>query len=300
MAMCKSISEIIEAAKKQQASENNRKYETSEIDMSDSRAMQFYFENRAKINNLYNVAQTVRNWFQSIFCDSCFVWEHRVANPVRTKRPEDKHRYAVYRLPDIDELVVVVNYEGLWNSNSGEACLRFYFEPLEPWIEPVVNNETRIRSGKGFLGMSSKNKDKRFWHCGSLEFNIPEATLQSEKKLKDCIARILLDPESRLVMRARETANILSKKHKPSYQWEEALYVLQQLAPRDDEDNAWLWENRIDFVSFDENTHIVVLEVLDNLHRSHIECYDNCLTTAIRYAFGEEARYTIMCRQLMH
>lgn len=52
--MCKSISEIIEAATKQQASENNRKYETSEIDMSDSRAMQFYFENRAKINNLYN------------------------------------------------------------------------------------------------------------------------------------------------------------------------------------------------------------------------------------------------------
>lgn len=148
--------------------------------------------------------------------------------------------------------------------------------------------------------MTSKNNEKRFWHCGSLNFNIQEASLQNEEKLKDCIAQILLDPESHLMMKASELANIHSKAHRPSYQWEDALYVLQTLAPEDDEDNAWLWETTIDFVSFDENAHIVVLEVLDNLCRSHIECYDNCLTTAVKYAFGEEARYTIMCRRLMH
>ena len=148
--------------------------------------------------------------------------------------------------------------------------------------------------------LQSKNNDKRFWHCGSLDINIPEASLQNEEKLKDCIAHILLDRESRLVVKARELANILSKAHKPSYKWDDALYALQTLAPEDDEDNAWLWETTIGFVSFDENTHIVVLEVLDNLCRSHIECYDNCLMTAIKYAFGEEARYTILCRQLMY
>lgn len=148
--------------------------------------------------------------------------------------------------------------------------------------------------------MTSKNKDKRFWHCDSIDINIPEASLQSEEKLKDRIAQILLDPESHLVMRARELANILSKAHKPSYKWDDALYALQTLASKDDEDNAWLWDTTIDFISFDVHTHIVVLEALDNLCRSHIECYDNCLMTAVKYAFGEEARYTIICRQLMH
>lgn len=78
------------------------------------------------INNLFNIAQTARDWLQSIFCDSSFVWVYQVAVPVCTKRLEDKH----YRLPDIDELVVVVNYETLWKSNPGEAFLRFYSEPL--------------------------------------------------------------------------------------------------------------------------------------------------------------------------
>lgn len=110
------------------------------------KGLQFYFENRAKINNLYNIAQTARDWLNSIFCKSSFVWEHRIAEPVHTNRTEDKHRYAIYRLSDIVELVVVVNYEALWNSNPGESYLRFYFEPLEPWIEPTVNTETKTHS----------------------------------------------------------------------------------------------------------------------------------------------------------
>lgn len=267
----------------------------------DQKTLQFYFENRARINNLYNIAQTARDWLQSIFCGSSFVWACQVAVPVRTKRPEDRHRYAIYRLPDINELVVVVNYEGLWNSNPGEAYLRFYFEPLEPWSESAINNETRMHTNTIESRMSSKNNDKRFWHCGSLDINIPEASLQNEEKLKDCIAQILLDPESRLVIKARELARILSKAHKPSYQWEDALYVLQTLVPKEDEDNADFWCTPIDFVSFDEQNHIAVLEVIDNQFRNYIEhSYNGCLTTAIQYAFGEDARYTIMSRQLMY
>ncbi len=263
------------------------------------KGLQFYFENRAKINNLYNIAQTARDWLNSIFCKSSFVWEHRIAEPVHTNRTEDKHRYAIYRLSDIVELVVVVNYEALWNSNPGESYLRFYFEPLEPWIEPTVNTETKTHSNQYWL--PSKNNDKRFWHCESIEINIPEASLQSEERLKDCIAQILLDPESRLVVRARELANTLSNNHKPSYKWEDALYVLQTLAPEDDEDNALFWCNPIDFVSSDEKTHIVVLEVIDNLFRNHLEhSYNSCLSTAIKYAFGDDARYSILCRQLMY
>lgn len=274
--------------------------ETAKGRNDDMKPLQFYFENRARINNLYNIAQTARDWLQSIFCGSSFVWDCQVAEPVRTMHPEDKHRYAIYRLPGINELVVVVNYEGLWNSNHGEAYLRFYFEPLKPWIEPVVHNKTQTHSCKDLQGMTFKNKDKRFWHCDSLDINIPEASLQNKEKLKDCIAQILLDPESPLQVRAGELAKILSKAHKPSYKWDDALYALQTLVPEDDEDNAWFWDTPIDFVSFDDHTHIVVLEVMDNLCRSHIECYDYCLSTAIKYAFGEDARYTIMCRQLMH
>lgn len=269
-------------------------------DNPDHKALQFYFENRARINNLYNIAQTARDWLQSIFRDSSFVWDCQVAEPVRTKRPEDKHRYAIYRLPGINELVVVVNYDGLCNSHSGEAYLSFYFEPLKPWIAPLINNPQKLPE-EDLLTMSSMNKDKRFWHCGSLDINISEASLQNEEKLKDCIAQILLDPESHLGMRARELANLLSKAHKPSHQWEDALYVLQTLAPKEDEDNADFWCTPIDFVSFDEQKHIAVLEVIDNLFRNHIEhSYNSCLTTAIKYAFGKDARYTIMCRQLMH
>lgn len=270
-------------------------------DIPDTKTLKLYFENRGKINYLHNLAQTARDWLQSIFCDSSFVWDCQVAYPVRTKRQEDKHRYAIFRLPGINELVVVANYEGLWNSNPGEAYLRFYFEPLEPWIEPALNNETQILSSRDLYGMPSKDKDKRFWHCGSLDINVPEASLQSEEKLKKCIARILIDPESRLVVKAREIANALSKSHKPSYQWEDALYVLQTLVPKEDEDNACFWCTPIDFVSFDEHKHIVVLEVMDNLFRNHIEhSYNSCLSTAIQYAFGGEAKYSIMCRQLMY
>lgn len=275
--------------------------ETAKGRNDDITALQFYFENRVKINNLYNIAQTARDWIQSIFRDSSFVWDCQVAEPMRTKRPEDKHRNAVYRLPGINELAVVVNYEGLWNSNPGEAYLRFYFEPLEPWSESAINNETRMHTNTNESWMPSKNNDKRFWHCGSLDINIPEASLQNEEKLKDCIAQILLDPESHLAVRAREIAHQLSKAHKPSYKWGYALYVLHTLAPEDDEDNALFWSATIDFVSFDENRHIVVLEVIDNLFRNYIEhCYNSCLTTAIQYAFGEDARYSILCRQLMY
>lgn len=274
--------------------------ETAKGRNPDQKALQFYFENRARINSLYNIAQTAQDWLQSIFCGSSFVWDCQVAVPVRNKRPEDKHRYTIYRLPGINELVVVVNYEGLWNSNPGDAYLRFYFEPLKPWIEQVFNSETPIYAGQDLHGMTSMNTDKKFWHCGSLDINIPEESLQNEEKLKDCIAQILLNPESRLVVRAREFANILSKAHKPSYKWEDALYVLRTLAPKEDEDNADFWCSPIDFISFNEQKHIAVLEVIDNLFRNHIEhSYNSCLTTAIQYAFGKEARYTILCRQLM-
>lgn len=83
--------------------------ETAKGRNDDITALQFYFENRVKINNLYNIAQTARDWIQSIFRDSSFVWDCQVAEPMRTKRPEDKHRNAVYRLPGINELAVVVN-----------------------------------------------------------------------------------------------------------------------------------------------------------------------------------------------
>lgn len=47
---------------------------------------------------------------------------------------------------------MVVNYEGLWNSHPSEAYLRFYFEPLGPWIESAINNETPIHSSADLLG----------------------------------------------------------------------------------------------------------------------------------------------------
>lgn len=265
-----------------------------------SNALHRYFENRQKINNLYNLAQSARDWLQSVFCDADFVQISLNGILIPTKRPEYKYHYAIYRLPDITELVVIVDYKALWNSIPGEARLRFYLEPSEPWLTESINDKTQIRKMADTIEPSSKNVYKRCWHCGSMEINVPEESLHDEEKLKDYLIKFLRDPESHLIVAAKEISALLSKSHMPSYLWEDALHALRHLAPRENEDNRLFWCFPIEYKSFDQTSNIVVLEVMDNLFRDHIERnYNACLSSAVKYAFGHDAKYSIMCRQLM-
>lgn len=265
-----------------------------------AKALQRYFKNRERINNLYNLAQSARDWLQSVFCDAAFVQISLNGTLVPIKRPEYKYRYAIYRLSDITELIVIVDYEALWNSIPGEACLRFYLEPSEPWLTESINDKVQIHTIADAIEPSSKNVNLRFWHCGSMEINVSEESLHDEEKLKDYLIKFLRDPESHLIVAAKEISALLSKSHMPSYRWEDALHVLRHLAPRENEDNRLFWCSSIEYKSFDQTSNIVVLEVMDNLFRDHIERnYNACLSSAVKYAFGHDAKYSIMCRQLM-
>lgn len=133
-----------------------------------------------------------------------------------------------------------------------------------------------------------------------MEINVPEEYLHDEEKLKDYLIKFLRDPESHLIVAAKEISALLSKSHMPSYRWEDALHALRHLAPRENEDNGLFWCSPIEYKSFDQTSNIVVLEVMDNLLRDHIERnYNACLSSAVKYAFGHDAKYSIMCRQLM-
>lgn len=99
---------------------------------------------------------------------------------------------------------------------------------------------------------------------------------------------------------ARKIVNILSEAHIPSYQWGDAVKMLQKLLPQNNEENKEFWYFPIEYISFDSVNKIVILEVMDNLIRNKFECiYNEELASAIKFAFGDDARYTIIYRQRM-
>lgn len=262
--------------------------------------MRFYLQNRFRINELHSVATKYRNWLQSIFTDKSFVKSLGNFDLVHSDRIGSIHRYAMYQIAGTDELVITVYYEPLWNSKPGEARLCLYLEPLGGWLKKAINRQEQIRTIAEAHGVPSMEINKGFWHCASVEIDVPELALQSEEKLKGYIARYLHDSCSSLMTAAREIVDVLSETHIPSYQWEEAAEMLLKLLPRENGENIEFWCSPIEYISFDPVNKIVVLEVLDNLFRSTIECrYDRELSSAIKYAFGDDARYTILCRQLV-
>lgn len=260
----------------------------------------FYLGNRVVINELNQVVVKYRQWLQSIFTDRSFIRSLGDFTLVHNDWVGAKERFAMYQLNATDELVITVFYEPLWNSAPGDAHLWLFLQPLGDWLDKAISNETVIRSIANKCGVPSMDRHKDFWHCASVGIPINEEQLKSEAALKSCISRHIADSDSGLMSAARQISELLSQAHNPTYQWKDALYMLKRLVPEDNEDNTCFWCSPIEFKSYDSINHIVVLEVIDNRFRGEIERnYGEALIRSIRYAYGEEARFSICCRQFM-
>lgn len=262
-----------------------------------------YLKNRDQINRLYSVVKEYRDWLQSVFVDKAFIRSLGDFTLVHNDWIGCKHRFAMYRVLDgiNGELVITVFYEWLWNSSPDKARLCLYLQPLGNWFEKAIVNEITIRSIADANGVPSMDRHKDFWHCASVTIPIPESHLQNEEELKEYLIRHIGDPNSGLMITARKIGELLSDTHIPSYQWQEAADKLQEIiAQREDIDSKFII-SQIDFKFYDPTTQIVVLEVTDNLIRYDIERYlDQDLLRVIRYAYGNEAKYSIFCRQFIY
>ena len=264
----------------------------------------FYLENRNLINGLYSTVKEYRDWLQSIFSDKAFIRSLGDFTLVHNDWIGCKHRFAMYRvLSGTDgELVITVFYELLWNSRPGNARLCLYLEPLGDWLKKAKDkdNKEAICSIANANGVPSKDIRKDFWHCASVEIPVPESHLQKEEELKEYLKKYIGNPDSGLMTTARKVGKRLSETHLPSYQWKDAADMLYEKVSELEDIKSKFVISQIRFKFYEPTTQIVVLEVTDNLLRFDIERFlDRYLLQAIQYAYGDDARYTILCRQLM-
>ncbi len=260
----------------------------------------FYLTNRLAINELHQVASKYRNWLQLLFTKQEFIRGLGDFTLVHNDWKGAKDRFAMYRFAATDELVITVFYESLWKSKPGKAELWLFLQPLGAWLDKAIEKENDVRSIAYEEGVPSMARNKDFWHCASVRIPVSEEQLQSEEALRRCVSENIANPESGLMVAARRISELLSQSHRPSYLWKDALDMLKRLLPEDDDANRVFWCTTIEFKSYDSVNHIVTLEVIDNIFRDEIERnFGKAFIQAIRYAYGNDARYAIHCRQYM-
>lgn len=268
----------------------------------DTTNINFYLDNREQINKLYSEVTEYRIWLQSVFTDRAFIRSLVDLVLVHNDWIGSKHRFAMYRVLDgkNGELVITVFYEWLWNSSPGNARLCLYLQPIGDWFEIAKDNKTAICSISNANGVPSMDINKDFWHCASVMIPVPESHLLNDLELKKYLIKHIGDHNSGLMRTARSVGELLSKTHIPSYQWEDAVAkFLETVAEREDIDATFII-SQINFKYFEPSTQIVILEVTDNIIRNYIEHYiARDLLRAIRYVYGNNVQYTILCRQFM-
>lgn len=267
--------------------------------------IKFYLNNRENINNLYSVASDYRSWLQSIFTDKAFIRSLGGFTLVHNDWIGSKNRFAMYRFSnttDTDEFVVTVFYETLWNSKPGEARLSLFLQALGGWEKKAINEETAIREIASACGVPSRERHKDFWHCAAVEISVPDENLLSEDALKGYVIEYLAGSisDKGLLTAAHKIIELLSNKHIPTYRWNDVVIRLKGLIPEDDCDNKTFWDSDIQFIAYDPQTKIMVLEVGNNYVRCTIEqTYYPELTSAVKYVYGDDVRISIMCRNLL-
>lgn len=271
----------------------------------DESDIKFYLNNRENINNLYSVASDYRSWLQSIFTDKAFIRSLGGFTLVHNDWIGSKNRFAMYRFSnttDTDEFVVTVFYETLWNSKPGEARLSLFLQALGGWEKKAINEETAIREIASACGVPSRERHKDFWHCAAVEISVPDENLLSEDALKGYVIEYLAGSisDKGLLTAAHKIIELLSNKHIPTYRWNDVVIRLRGLIPEDDCDNKTFWDSDIQFIAYDPQTKIMVLEVGNNYARCTIEqTYYPELTSAVKYVYGDDVRISIMCRNLL-
>ena len=108
------------------------------------------------------------------------------------------------------------------------------------------------------------------------------------------------DSDRGLLTAANKIIDILSNKHNPTYRWNDVVIRLKGLIPEDDCDNKTFWNADIQFIAYDPQTKVIVLEVGNNYVRYDIEqTYYHELTSALKYVYGDDVRISIMCRNFL-
>lgn len=267
--------------------------------------IKFYLDNREKINNLYSVVSDYRSWLQSIFTDKAFIRSLGGFTLVHNDWVGCKNRFAMYRFSNTlesDELVVTVFYESLWNSKPGEARLSLFLQALGGWEKKAINEENAIREIASACGVPSRKRHKDFWHCAAVEIAVPDECLLKEDVLKGYIIEHLTGAISEIgiLSAANKIMDLLSNKHNPTYRWRDVVIRLKGLIPEEDCDNKAFWNADIQFLTYDPQTKIIVLEVGNNYVRCDIEhTYYHELTSAVKYVYGDDVRISIMCRNFV-
>lgn len=135
--------------------------------------LRFYFENREKINILFDISANTKEWLQKAFTEKEFVRnirsERNAFELVHNNRDGAQYRYAMYKIADTNELVVTVFYEDIWNSLPGQAKLRMFLEPMGDWLQKAIDHKAEIDIITRQEGVYSENKPSSFWHCAVIE-----------------------------------------------------------------------------------------------------------------------------------
>lgn len=267
--------------------------------------IKFYLNNRENINNLYSIASDYRSWLQSIFTDKAFIRSLGGYTLVHNDWIGSKNRFAMYRFSnttETDEFVVTVFYETLWNSRPGEARLSLFLQALGGLEKKAINEENSIREIASACGVPSRERHKDFWHCAAVEIAVSDEDLLSEEVLKGYIIKHLTGSisDKGLLTAANKIMYHLSKKHNPTYCWDDVVIKLKERIPEKDCDNKTFWNANIKFRAYEPHTKIIVLEVDNNYVRCEIEqTYYHQLTSAVKYVYGDGVRISIMCRNFI-
>ena len=265
----------------------------------DDTAMQFYLNNREKINNLYNIAQGTKAWLQSVFTNRNFIEKLGDFTLVHNDRDGSKYRYAMYRFADTDELVITVFFEYLWNSMPGDARLYLFLEPVGKWFKKAYHFQTEIMDIATAAGAPSIDNYDSFWHCACVEIKIHEGDILNESALRNQIIYHLYD-DSPLMIAARKIISLLSEEHKPTYRWSDVIEYFKERLPENDSNNATFWCISKEFILFDGDNKIVLFEVPDNWARSILEHeYHNIIHSGIERVYGPGARFSIICNNMV-
>lgn len=175
--------------------------------------LKFYFENRVKINMLFDVTHNTKEWLQSIFTKSLVKDLHHYGKTLKLihhNRDGAQYRYAMFKFANTNDLVVTIFYEDLWNSLPGEAKLRLFLEPMNEWLKKAIEHKAEIDTITKELNVYSVNLPSSFWHCAVSEELFDDEDLSDSKKIREKVISMLA-PDTDLMKAADRIIDLLSK-----------------------------------------------------------------------------------------
>lgn len=175
--------------------------------------LEFYLRNREVLNYINSIIEDSKESIRNLFSDRKFA--HNIGfELIHQDRDSAKHRYAMYKFPNTNSLVITIVYEFLWNSTDTSPFVYLCLEPLDTWWNTINGSSDLRYSIKKIVesyGVGCDNKPSKFWHCARIKVPLDDSVLLDKCSVQAIIEE-QLQPNKPLIKAAEEIKKLFQNR----------------------------------------------------------------------------------------